>query len=149
MNTRTLMHLEICHCYDPIPQRVIIFTIEFLVQSVHNVSTALVIESATVVSLKQSLFLSLDCPSVDLFFLVFPLSLYTNSHLLDVLVGPYNLSGLLLFLFVALFDPFPIYLLFFIRAIIFEVLEFLLDLLILTVLLAILIFLFIIIFLLV
>jgi hypothetical protein len=113
------------------------------------VSTALVIESATVVSLKQSLFLSLDCPSVDLFFLAFPLSLYTNSHLLDVLVGPYNLSGLLLFLFVALFDPFPIYLLFFIRAIIFEVLEFLLDLLILTVLLTILIFLFIIIFLLV
>jgi hypothetical protein len=90
------------------------------------VSTALEVECATVVALKQCPLLPLKCPSVDLNLLIlnFPLSLDADPHLFDLFISAYNLSTVLLFAFCPLFlvNAFSIYFFILIRAIVLQVL---------------------------
>ena len=119
MNTWSLMHLKISHRYDPVPKRVIIFTIEFLVQSVHYMSTALIVECAAIISLEQRPLLPLKSSPVYLVFgaLILPLSFHTDPHLVDVFIGADYLSIVLIVLGLFL-DSFTIYLLLIVGAIV-------------------------------
>jgi len=81
-------------------------------KGIHYVSTTLIVECTTVIPLEKSFFLSLESPLINLCFSVFLLSLplYSYSHLLDVLIGPDNISPILIVLILILtFNPFSIY----------------------------------------
>lgn len=94
-------------------------------------STALVVECATIISLEQRPLLPLKSSSVHLVFgaLVLPLSLHTDPHLVDVLISADYFSTVLIVLRL-LFDSLSIHLLLVVGAIVLQVFEFFLNFLI-------------------
>jgi len=128
MDARPLMNLKVGHSYDPVPQGIVIFAIEFLVQRIHNVSTALVVESAAVIPLEQCPLLTFQSPFVYLRFTILLASgpLHAHAHLIYVLIGPNYLSAVLLVITLPV-DSLSINLFFLIGPVVFKVFQLLFN----------------------